>query len=135
MPQVVGSNVLVYTTGTAPMTFTLSFPPRDSVLKDPTCYVVKPAYQMRCGAGTLSVLDAVDDLILTHGADFELLDGDETSWRVGWTWRWLQADEEFYDDTGGLRLSAERLEKLKDMPRADVLFPREVPEPGHRSSR
>ena len=52
---------------------------------------------------------------------------------MGWTWRWLQAEEEFYDDTGGLRLSAARLEKLKDKPRSDVVFPRDVSAPGYLS--
>ena len=32
--QEVGSNVMVFTMGSAPMTFTLAFPPRDNVLVD-----------------------------------------------------------------------------------------------------
>lgn len=123
--QKVGSNVLVFTTGTAPMTFTLSFPPRDDVLAKRKEYIVRPAFQMRCGTGTLSVLDPVDDLILTHGASFEItnIDGSPAWWRVGWTYRWLQAEEDFYDDTCGLRLSATRVAKLVGKPRSDEVFP------------
>ena len=130
--QKVGTNVLVFSTGTAPMTFTLAMPPRGDVLADRKEYVVKPSFQMCCGAFTLSVLDPVDDEILTHGArydgEFEVarIDGSPAWWRLGWTYRWLQAEEDFYDDTGGLRLSAARVAKLEGKPRSDKVFPRGV---------
>ena len=38
--------------------------------------------------------------------------------------RWLQAQEDFYSETGGLRLSATRVEKLAGKPRADDVWPR-----------
>jgi len=130
---VVGTNVVVFTTGTAPMTFTLAFPPHSNVLVDRDLYDVSPAYQMTMGLYTVSILDPVDDLILTHSADFELshVDGTPAAVRVGWTFRWLQGEEDFYDDTAGLVLSAERESKLKDKPTSDDVFPQSVSLPGY----
>ena len=54
----------------------------------------------------------------------QLACGSPAWWRLGWTYRWLQAEEDFYDDTGGLRLSAARVAKLEGKPRSDEVFPR-----------
>ena len=40
------------------------------------------------------------------------------------TWRWLQAAEDFYSDTGGLRLTKSKAEKIGGQPRADEVFSR-----------
>ena len=130
--QRVGSNVLVFTTGTAPMVFTLAFAHADDILENREEYVVHPRYQMELCGGTLSILDPVDDLVFTHGAKFSgnfrisAVDGDRSWWRKGWTFRWLQAPEDFYEDTRGLRLSAARVTKHGDHPRSDVVWPREA---------
>ena len=52
--------------------------------------------------GTVSVLDPVDDLLVTHGAYFEgefdilRVDGDPAWLRIGWAFRWLQSAHDFY---------------------------------------
>jgi len=83
---------------------------------------------MRAGPGTISILDPVDDLTFTHEATkFEIVgvDGEPASWwRVAGTWRWLQAAEDFYSDTGGLRLTKSKAEKIGGQPRADEVFSR-----------
>ena len=61
--QIVGSNVLVYTEGNLPQTFTLHHPSREKYLEPREKYEVKPSYQFQCGRGTVSVLDPVDDLL------------------------------------------------------------------------
>ena len=43
---------------------------------------------------------------------------------VAKSFRWLQATEDFYEDTGGLRLNGARVTKLADKPRADQIWPR-----------
>ena len=58
--------------------------------------------------------------------DVTRIDGDPAWWRLGWTYRWLQAEEDFYDDTAGLRLSAARVAKLEGKPRSDEVFSRGV---------
>ena len=83
---------------------------------------------MRAGPGTISILDPVDDLTFTHeAAKFDIVgvDGKPASWwRVAATWRWLQAAEDFYSDTGGLRLTKSKAEKIGGQPRADEVFSR-----------
>ena len=53
--QVVGSDVLIWTDGTAPMDLSLSFPPRDDPLANRDSYVVHPKFRVACAAGTLTV--------------------------------------------------------------------------------
>jgi hypothetical protein len=111
--QMVGSSVMVYTHGTAPMVFTLAFRPAGAPLNmDRDLYTVHPRFQMELGNGTLSILDPVDDLLVTHGAKFDgdfdvhAVDGDPMWWRVGWAFRWLQAKHDFYacpEKRAGLR--------------------------------
>ena len=63
--QIVGSNVLVYTEGNRPQTFSLQYP-SDNYLQDHKHYKVLPLFQISCGQGTISALDPVDNLLMTH---------------------------------------------------------------------
>lgn len=69
--QIVGSNVLVYTTGNAPQTFTLKFPKKTKYFGNRNTYVTTSSFQFQCGDGTVSVLDPIDDLLMTHSVHFE----------------------------------------------------------------
>ena len=101
--QVVGSSVMVLTTGTAPQVFTLRFRPAGTAVDLPRDeYEIHPRFQMQMEHGTISVLDPVDDLLVTHGAYFEgefdilRVDGDPAWLRIGWAFRWLQSAHDFY---------------------------------------
>ena len=63
--------------GTAPMTFTLAFPPQGNIGSDRTEYIVHPAFQMTLADGTLSILDPIDDVHFTHQADFDVVCADD----------------------------------------------------------
>ena len=79
------------------------------------------------GVSVPSSVDPVDDLILMHGAVFEIFaSGDASAWRKAWTMRWLQVEEDFYadGDLRGLRLNAARVRKLAKLTRSDVAWPR-----------
>lgn len=125
--QRIGSNVMVLTLGTRPMTFTLRFPPKHNLTVNRKSYIVSPRCQMHAGFCTVSILDPVDDLTFTYGAEFEIVAVDDKKaswWRVAATWRWLQAAEDFYSDTRGLRLDKAKASKLEGYARSDEVFPR-----------
>ena len=76
------------------------------------------AFQMECSHGTLSILDPIDDILMTHGARFtgsyEItnVDGDPAWLRLAWCFRWLQSECDFYTAPkfkAGLRLSRTQL--------------------------
>ena len=81
--QVVGSDVLIWTDGNAPMTLRLSFPDR----RDRTCnrrsYVIHPAFCIRLGKGTLLIFKAMDDLLFCHEAAFEAITLEYARWWRG----------------------------------------------------
>ena len=135
--QIIGSNVLVYTTGTRPQTFTLRFGQREHIADDRTKYYeTTPIFQFECGEGTVSVLDPVDDLFMTHGVDFELVElepkkkekpqDDPSGYRIGWTIRWLASAKDFYTATCGMRLDEGSLKACENKKRASELFPEHV---------
>ena len=63
----------------------------------------------------LTVLDPIDDLLMTHELFFSN-EADEdhskknSDYRLAWVMRWLEVVEDFYVDTCGMRLSKD-LEK------------------------
>ncbi|GMI19387.1 hypothetical protein TrCOL_g7353 [Triparma columacea] len=114
----IGSNVMVVTLQTsaksdndAAMEFVLQFPKKAEILKKRGDFNGNKV-TMNAGPGTVSLLDPVDDLTATHGASFaqevkERLQW--TGWRVALAYRWLQGEEDFYDDTGGLRMTKSKI--------------------------
>ena len=113
------------------MLFELTGLPETNVLlKEGRQNMFRPIFQMQCGAGTVSVLDPVDDLVFTHGAKFAGLyafgkEGAQPSWwRKAWTIRWLQAEHDFYAGTRGLRMTDALVRKRVGKPRSDVVWPR-----------
>ena len=118
--QQIGSNVLVYTEGTAPQSFDLRFPPSDNYQPDRKkkqngrdwrneWKEVIPSFQFTCGSGTVSVLDPIDDLLVTHQAQFvgKFPNG---GYRVGFAIRWLGSERDFYTKTCGMRLDQRSLD-------------------------
>ena len=80
--------------------------------------MLKPKFTFTLDNGTISVLDPIDDLTFTHKAFFAK--GTDGKLRRAWVFRWLQAPERFYADTGGTVLSAQHEKQLQGKPRADV---------------
>ena len=70
------------------------FEPRKKAKKVNALFTVSP------GPGTTYVLDPVDDLTFTHEAAFAK--GANGKWRKAYVFRWLQAEKDFYADTGGM---------------------------------
>ena len=61
---------------------------------------VNALFTVSLGAGTAHVLDPVDDVTFTHKAAFAK--GTNGKWRKAYVFRWLQAEKNFYADTGGM---------------------------------
>ena len=123
--QIVGSNVLVYSEGPTPMTFTLKCAPRDDLSINRKEYTALPSFQFTCGKGTISILDPVDDFMMTHEASFAN-DEDMAGYRWGFSIRWLASEKDFYTDTCGFRLDKQALASkshIPNFPRADEVFP------------
>ena len=105
--QVVGSNVLVYTSGDADMTFALSFPQHSNYSARRDEYVIHPIFCTTLGAGTLLVFSPVDDLFFCHEAFF----GDAAgNYRLAFVFRWLSQVRKFSTETGKMVLSPELAE-------------------------
>ena len=62
--------------------------------------MVNALFTVSLGAGTAHVLDPVDDVTFTHKAAFAK--GTNGKWRKAYVFRWLQAEKNFYADTGGM---------------------------------
>ena len=118
----------MYTEGTAPQTFSLRFADRNDILGNRKEYKVMPTFQFQCGEGTVSVLDPIDDLLMTHGAAFEqcTLESNHSGYRLGFTIRWLQSAKDFYVDTCGMRVDNQALAKVNNNRRSNLLFPEYV---------
>lgn len=116
--QVVGSDVLIWTIGNAPMVMKLSFANSDDLTQSRNEYVVHPAYSIPCAHGTLLVFPAIDDLFFCHEACFEpqVLDAfGNSGYRFAYVFRWLQSKREFYISSGrkhAMKVPEELQEKL-----------------------
>ena len=104
--QIVGSNVLVLTMGNKPMKFSFRFPSCGNLKGSRKTYITSPKHQFTCGNLTISVLDPIDDITMTHGANFRYnTRAEKNSWlRIGYCFRWLQSFRDFYEDSCTLRL-------------------------------
>jgi hypothetical protein len=109
--QIVGSNVLVLTMGNKPMKFSFRFPSFGNLKGNRKTYITSPKHQFTCGKLTISVLDPIDDIVMTHGANFVYnTREDKNDWlRIGYCFRWLQSFRDFYEDSCTLRLDSASL--------------------------
>ena len=68
--QILGSNVLVLTVGNKPMIFKFKYPQFTNLTGKRMTYKTNPKHQFTCGNMTISVLDPIDNLMMTHGLTF-----------------------------------------------------------------
>ncbi len=106
--QILGSNVLVLTVGSKPMLFKFKYPQSTNLIGKHNTYETSPKHQFTCGNMTISVLDPIDDLMMTHGLTFSYKKVDDlnTWYRIGYCFRWLTSFKDFYVDSCTLRLEA-----------------------------
>ena len=100
--QVLGSFVLVWTDGNAPMDFKLSFPPPGSPDADRKQYVVHPLFTVSLARGTLFIFSPIDDVFFCHEAGFPK---GAQGYRHAFVFRWLSSARQFYLDTHAMKLS------------------------------
>ena len=115
--------MLIYTMGNAPMKMWFAFPdPHYPVDQDTNKYVELEGFSISCGNGTLTIIDALDDLLMQHRLDFgegEVVVSEEGKtetdlrYRMAFVMRWLKNEEEFYTDTSTLRLTPSMKEAMK----------------------
>ena len=93
----VGSEVLLYTEGSAPMDFTLSFPPANALDTDIKSYVKRAAFTARLGRGTLMIFKDLDDQFFCHEAEFSetVRLSDPTGYRLCYVFRWCTSVKNF----------------------------------------
>ena len=83
--QRLGSEVLLYTEGTAPMDFSLLFPPRSDLDTSNDNYVQRSIFTVKLGRGTLMIFKDCDDQFFCHEARFDdstLLAADPSGYSV-----------------------------------------------------
>ena len=96
--QRIGSEVLVYTEGTAPMDFILSFPRADGLTDGIRSYVKTSVFTVQLGRGTLMVFKDLDDQFFCHEAEFErhvLEAADAAGYRMCFVFRWCVSVKHF----------------------------------------
>lgn len=96
--QRIGSEVLLYTEGTAPMDFILSFPGADHLDAGIASYMKRSMFTIRLGHGTLMVFKDVDDQFFCHEAEFEecvLGAAEAAGYRMCFVFRWCTSVKNF----------------------------------------
>ena len=87
--QILGSNELVLTVGNKPMSFKFKYPQSTNLTGKRGTHETNPKHQFTCGNMTFSVLDPIDDLMMTHGLTFAFRNVDDinTWYRIGYCFR------------------------------------------------
>lgn len=96
--QRLGSEVLLYTEGTAPMDFSLLFPPRSDLDTSNDNYVQRSIFTVKLGRGTLMIFKDCDDQFFCHEARFDdstLLAADPSGYRLCFVFRWCTSVKNF----------------------------------------
>ena len=97
--QAFGSDVLVYTHGTAPMRYEMRCCGVSDLGGTRRPYPMREVYCMELKRGRISILRAPDDIAFVHMAKFEvtaLVSAAEGGYRMGFVMRWLERKEYFY---------------------------------------
>ena len=108
--QVLGSFVLVWTDGDAPMDFKLSFPPPDARDTHRGNYLIHPLFTVSLSRGTLYIFPPLDDIFFCHEAVFP---AGAHGYRHAFVFRWLSSARQFYLDNHAMKLHA-RLQEQKE---------------------
>jgi hypothetical protein len=111
--QVYGSNVYIYTTGSAPMTMTFSYPnPHKGLDQKPSEYVTLKCFAIQCNNDYLTVIDPLDDLV-SESVETKEENQTDLCWRVAFVMRMLENVEEYFVDSSFIRPNDNMLEALK----------------------
>ena len=94
--QRLGSEVLLYTEGNAPMDFSLSYPPCNALGTDTKNYIKRAALSVQLGRGTLMIWKDCDDQFFCHEAAFNSPGpADASAHRICFVFRWLTSAHDF----------------------------------------
>ena len=90
LSQRLGSEVLLYSEGTCPMDFALSFPPLHNMSAGIRGYVKRNLFTVPLGAGTLFIFKDCDDQFFCHEAAFNeaMRKAHPTGYRAAFAFRW-----------------------------------------------
>ena len=70
-----GSNVIIFSMGSRPMTMSFRYPtPHRALTQNTKAYMTCPDFCMEYGNGFISILDDVDDMMMLHEVYFEKKD-------------------------------------------------------------
>ena len=106
--QMLGSSVLVLTVGNTPMSFKFKYPQSTNLMGRKRTYETNARHQFTRENMTISVLEPIDDLMMTHGVSvlYNTV-GDVNIWyQICYCFRWLTSSKEFYVDTCTMRLDS-----------------------------
>ena len=90
--------MLLYTEGSAPMDFALSFPPCNRLDTPIHNYVCRSVFTARLGCGSLMVFKDCDDQFFCHEASFDastLEAADPSGYRLCFVFRWCTSVKNF----------------------------------------
>ena len=98
-----GSNVIIFSMGSRPMTMSFRYPtPHRAITQNTKAYVTCPDFCMQYSNGFISILDDVDDMMMLHEVYFEKKDEVGDAIRIAWIMRKLENRQDFYADSSTL---------------------------------
>ena len=102
--QAMGSDVMIWTMGNAPMSLKLSFPAGKTkyAVQKTSEYILEPSFECECVDGTLFVFHCLDDLFFAHEAEFTpvaLAEHPEDGYRLAFVFRNVSSLAEFHPES------------------------------------
>ena len=98
-----GSNVIIFSMGSRPMTMAFKYPtPHSGITQHTKEYITCPDFCMEFGNGYICILDDVDDMMMLHEVYFEKKDEVNDAIRIAWIMRKLENCQNFYADSSTL---------------------------------
>ncbi len=98
-----GSNVIIFSMGSRPMTMAFKYPtPHSGITQHTKEYITCPDFCMEFGNGYICILDDVDDMMMLHEVYFEKKDEVNDAIRIAWIMQKLENCQNFYADSSTL---------------------------------
>ena len=124
--QARGSSVIVFTRG-KPMKITLRYVPIGGrVATETKNYTTSPSFQMRLGDGYISVLDPIDDMLMTHSVEWVEEEMSEDGVRFAWVYRWLTETNDYYENCRVRRTKGMMKTKVREIDESNPLYHRSI---------
>ncbi len=97
------------------MNLVFKYPRKGKITDQKKSYITSPRHHFVCSNFTISVLDLIDDMMMTHESKFSYgrKNNKNNGYKVGDCFRWLQSFRDFYVDTCTMRLDSSAMTRKR----------------------